>query len=280
MTSDAVASGNVCYRHPDRQSYILCQRCGRTICSECQTQAPVGVHCPECVREARASAPRTKPAIVTTMTSKSAPVVTYTLIALCVIVFAIELLVPAARQYLPYYPQLTLVFPWGLVTSMFSHSVAYLPHILFNMLTLFLFGRVLEPMLGRARFLVLYLLSGLGGSVAVMLLQPDGSVIGASGAIFGLLGGFFVIQRRLGFSNPTLLIIIAINLGLGFILPSISWQAHLGGLVVGALVALIYMRTRHRAQRQTQALLTAAVGVGLFVILFGVGFALDRFVVF
>ena len=53
MTSDAVASGNVCYRHPDRQSYILCQRCGRTICSQCQTQAPVGVHCPECVREAQ-----------------------------------------------------------------------------------------------------------------------------------------------------------------------------------------------------------------------------------
>ena len=96
MTSDAVASGNVCYRHPDRQSYILCQRCGRTICSQCQTQAPVGVHCPECVREARASAPRTKPAIVSTMTAKGAPVVTYTLIALCVIVFAIELLVPAA----------------------------------------------------------------------------------------------------------------------------------------------------------------------------------------
>jgi membrane associated rhomboid family serine protease len=163
---------------------------------------------------------------------------------------------------------------------MFSHSVAYLPHILFNMLTLFLFGRVLEPMLGRARFLVLYLLSGLGGSVAVMLLQPEGSVIGASGAIFGLLGAFFVIQRRLGFSNPTLLIMIAINLGIGFIVPSISWQAHVGGLVVGAVVAFIYMRTRHRSQRRLQALLTAGVGVALLVILLGVGFALDRFFTF
>ena len=279
MTSTPAPSGNTCYRHPDRESYVRCQRCGRTICPQCQTQAAVGVQCPECVREGRASAPRTQPAIVTAIRRPGAPVVTYAIIALCVLVFLVELLVPVSRQYLPYRPALTLITPWTLVTSMFTHSLAFpFLHIIFNMLTLFLFGRVLEPALGRGRFLGLYLLSGLGGSVAVMLLQPNGSVIGASGAIFGLLAAFFVIQRKLGFSNPSLLILIAINLGIGFILPGISWQAHVGGLVVGAVVALIYMRTRSRAQRNLQILLTAGVGVALVVILLGVGTALGRFV--
>ncbi len=137
-----------------------------------------------------------------------------------------------------YFAPYTLVEPWRIVTHMFAHSTAFpFLHLLFNMFTLFLFGRVLEQMLGRVRFLGLYALSGLGGAVAVMLISPERPVLGASGAIFGLLAAFFVIQRRLGFSNPTLLVIIALNLGAGFVLPGISWQAHVGGLVVGAAVA-------------------------------------------
>jgi membrane associated rhomboid family serine protease len=138
---------------------------------------------------------------------------------------------------------------------------------------------VLEQLLGRGRFLALYLLSGLGGAVAVMLLSPDRPVLGASGAIFGLLAAFFVIQRRLGFSNPTLLVIIALNLGAGFILPGISWQAHVGGLVVGAAVALVYLRTRARAQRTLQIVLAIAIAIALLVILVGGGVALGRVIV-
>jgi membrane associated rhomboid family serine protease len=281
VTSDSTASGNVCYRHPDRQSFVLCQRCGRTICSQCQTQAAVGVHCPECVREARASAPRTKPAIVTALRRQDAPIVTYTLIALSVVVFIAELIlgdrfVSALVYFAPY----TLVEPWRLVTHMFAHSAAFpFLHLLFNMFTLFLFGRVLEQLLGRVRFLALYAISGLGGAVAVMLISPERPVLGASGAIFGLLAAFFVIQRRLGFSNPTLLVIIALNLGAGFILPGISWQAHVGGLVAGAVVALVFMRTRKRTQRTVQVVLTVAVAAALFLILLGGGLALGRLIV-
>lgn len=281
MTSDATASGNVCYRHPDRQSFILCQRCGRTICSQCQTQAAVGVHCPECVREARASAPRTKPAIVTALRRQDAPIVTYSLIALCVIVFVAELaLGDRFVGNLVYFAPYTLVEPWRIVTHMFAHSAAFpFMHLLFNMFTLFLFGRVLEQMLGRVRFLGLYALSGLGGAVAVMLISPERPVLGASGAIFGLLAAFFVIQRRLGFSNPTLLVIIALNLGAGFILPGISWQAHIGGLVVGAAVAFVFTRTRKRTQRNLQVMLTLGIGAALLLILVAGGIALGRIIV-
>jgi membrane associated rhomboid family serine protease len=280
VTSDSTTSGNVCYRHPDRQSFILCQRCGRTICAQCQTQAAVGVHCPECVREARASVPRTKPAIVTALRRQDAPLVTYTLIALSVLVFVAELalgdrFVTALVYFAPY----TLVEPWRIVTHMFAHSAAFpFMHLLFNMFTLFLFGRVLEQMLGRARFLALYAIGGLGGAVAVMLISPERPVLGASGAIFGLLAAFFVIQRRLGFSNPTLLVIIALNLGAGFILPGISWQAHVGGLVAGAAVAFVFMRTRKRAERRLQVMLTIGIAVVLLFILIGGGLALGRII--
>ena len=218
---------------------------------------------------------------MTALRRPGAPVVTYVLIALCVLVFVAELaLGNGFVNQLVYYAPFTLVEPWRIVTHMFAHSTA-LPfmHLLFNMLSLFLFGRVLEQLLGRARFLALYALSGLGGAVAVMLLSPDRPVLGASGAIFGLLAAFFVIQRRLGLSNPTLLVIIALNLGAGFILPGISWQAHVGGLVVGAAVALVYMRTRRIAQKRLQVLLTIAVAIALVVILVGGGVALGRVIV-
>ena len=268
--SGSAPSGNVCYRHPDRQSYVLCQRCGRTICSECQTQAAVGVHCPECVREARASAPRTKPAIVTTLTRKDAPIVTYAIMALCVIMFIPELLLGSAFiNQVVYFAPYTLVEPWRLVTHLFAHSTQFpYIHILFNLFTLFMFGPVLERMLGRARFIALYFLSGFGGAVAVLLLAPGTPVLGASGAIFGLVAAYFVIQRRLGFSNPTLLIVIVLNLAIGFFPGSnISWQGHLGGLIVGAAVAFVYLRTRQRSQRGLQVALVGAVAVALVAII-------------
>ena len=154
-----------------------------------------------------------------------------------------------------------------MLTSLFVHSQGSLFHILFNMVSLFVIGPILERALGRVRFLVLYLLSGLGGSGAVLLLAPGTPVVGASGAIFGLLGAIFIIQRRLGGNTTQLLVVIALNLAIGF-LPgtNIAWQAHLGGLIVGALVALIYLRTRREDQRRLQVLLTAGVLAGLVVI--------------
>lgn len=261
---------NFCYRHPDRRSFILCQRCGRTICPECQTQAPVGVHCPECTREARQSAPRTKPAIVTAIGRArrgDGPIVTYSIIGVTAVVYVLQLITGGAvTEALLYWPPLTEYQPWRMITTMFVHSGSSFLHILFNMYSLWIFGRILEHMIGRGRFIALYFLSGIAGSVAVLLIAPATAVVGASGAIFGLLGAFLVINRGLGGNSIQLVIVIGINLVIGFVVPGIAWQAHLGGLVVGAIVAFILMRTRRCDQQRRQLWLLGAVLAGLVVL--------------
>ena len=266
--SDARDANDYCYRHPDRQSYMLCQRCGRTICPECQTQASVGVHCPECIREARARAPKRKPAIVTAFRRGSnRPVVTYSIMAICTVVFLVQLVLgDVVFQNFGYAPFLTESEPWRMLTSAFLHSTSFLPHILFNMYALFVLGPDLERMLGRARFIALYLISAFGGSVAVLVLNLGnvyGGVVGASGAIFGLFGALFVIQRKLGGNTLQLVLVIGANLVLGFVIPNISWQGHLGGLLTGALVAFVLLQTRQPSQRLWQIGGLSAITVGL-----------------
>lgn len=272
MSDPAAEPSNTCYRHPDRESFVRCQRCGRTICGECQTQAPVGVICPECMREQRASAPRTKPAVLTrarAATGRGAPVVTYSLIGITLFVFVLQLIPGLAITdrllYAGVYSIPGNFEPWRMLTSVFVHSTRLLFHVLLNMYTLWIFGQILEGLLGRWRFLSLYLISGLAGSVGVLWLgDPRTGVVGASGAIFGLLGAFLVIQRRLGGNATQLLILLGINLVIGF-LPglAIAWQAHLGGLVGGALVGLIFVETRKRDQRGLQV----ALLIGLTAVL-------------
>jgi membrane associated rhomboid family serine protease len=266
VSSEPANPANFCYRHPDRQSFVLCQRCGRTICPQCQTQAAVGVHCPECVREGRASSPR-RPSVISgaLRSTKDQPIVTWSIIALCAIVYVLQILPNSpVTAALLYYAPYTYTEPWRMITALFVHSPTSFLHILFNMFSLFIFGPIMERMLGRARFLALYLLSGFGGSVAVLLIAPGTPVVGASGAIFGLLGAFFVIQRKLGGNATQLLIVIGLNLVVGF-LPgtNIAWQAHVGGLIVGAAVAFVYLRTRRVDQRVVQVIAVT----GIFVVL-------------
>jgi membrane associated rhomboid family serine protease len=263
MSRPEDSRANYCYRHPNRQSFVLCQRCGRTICPECQTPGAVGVFCPECMRDQKATAPKVKSQLRTRLTGSGAPVVTYSIIGLCVLVYVLQAfsggIVTDALQYAGVYSQHELFQPWRLFTSIFVHYSIL--HIALNMYSLLIFGALLEPLLGRIRYLVLFLISGFAGSVAVLLIAvPEQAVGGASGAIFGLFGAFFVIQRRLGGNATQLLVLIGINLVIGFI-PSfgISWQAHIGGLVGGALVGLIYTETRAPSRRPIQ--------IGLLVLL-------------
>ncbi|GAA1448656.1 hypothetical protein GCM10009617_35550 [Leifsonia poae] len=198
------------------------------------------------------------------MTGRGAPVITYTLIGICVLVYILQSLpgiggtITQAIQYAGAYSYPTGTFggvafePWRLLTTVFAH--ASILHIALNMYTLWVFGMLLEPLLGRARFLALFLISGFAGSVAVLLIaSPVQPVVGASGAIFGMLGAFLVIQRRLGGNATQLFILVGINLVIGFI-PSfgIAWQAHVGGLIAGVLVGLIYVETRTPARRRLQ----------------------------
>jgi membrane associated rhomboid family serine protease len=258
-TGAAAPTENRCYRHPDRETFVRCQRCGRPICGECQTLAPVGVHCPECVREARGSVASARPVgrrLANVMRPGSGrPVVTFTIIGINVVVFILELLTGnpimgngtgAVANALAYFPGAIAVHPWALISNAFVH--ANIIHIAVNMYSLFVLGVPLERYLGRARFIALYLIGTLGADVGVDFLSRGGA-IGASGAIFALLGVLILFSRRLGFSPTWLIVIGIVNLGYGFVAAGISWQGHVGGLVAGLLVGALFIYTRN-ARRQ------------------------------
>jgi membrane associated rhomboid family serine protease len=269
MTDLSGSAANFCYRHPGRQSFVLCQRCARTVCPECQTQAAVGVICPECMREQRKNAPRTRPAVLTRVSASGGPVVTYGILGVTFAIFVLQLIpgldVTSGLLYAGVYSYPDSFEPWRMLTSVFVHSTSFIFHVLLNMYTLWIFGQVLEGMLGRGRFLALYLLSGLAGSLGVLFLaDPRVPVVGASGAIFGLMGAFLVIQRRLGGNSTQLLILVAINLVIGFVPGlNVAWQAHVGGLVGGAILGLIYVQTRRGRDQSLQNWLVAAFALVL-----------------
>jgi membrane associated rhomboid family serine protease len=271
-------SDNFCYRHPSRLSYVLCQRCARTICPECQTQAPVGVSCPECLREQqgrvqgqqRMHAQQRRQAaggrvgqLRQRLLGSGSPA-TYTLMALIAVVGILQWITRMSGsgfidQYGSYSPQFTdlqhyypngqLAFePWRMLTAAFLHS-SFL-HFAMNTLTLWIFGRALEPIIGPLRFAMLYLVSGLGGSLAVALLAPGSWVIGASGAVFGLFGAWFLVLRKRGQDLTSMLVLIGINVALSFINPGVSWQAHLGGLVIGFLCGWLTMLDLERGRKR------------------------------
>ena len=156
----------VCPRHPDRPAYVRCQRCGRPACPDCQRAAAVGFQCVDCVNETKRTTPTVRTVYGGAVTTGK-PVVTYVIIALCALVYALQWIVPndGIYQQLAYAPALTGVEPWRMLTSAFLHSQGFLLHIVLNMYTLWIFGQILEPLLGHARFLAIYLLSAVGGSV-------------------------------------------------------------------------------------------------------------------
>ncbi len=240
----------VCPRHPDRVSYVRCQRCGRPTCPDCQRPAAVGIQCVDCVREG-ARTVRQGTTVFGGRVTDGKPALTTAIIAVCAVVWLGELTTPWVFQQVAFAPVLGDTQPWRFITSAFAHSPSNVMHILFNMYALWIVGGYLEPLLGRARYGALYLVSAFGGSVVYLLLSPVTSrvaVVGASGAVFGLFGAFLVLNRHLGRSSAGMWVTIGINAVLGFVLPGIAWQAHLGGLLTGAGLAAMYAllgRNRH-----------------------------------
>jgi len=263
----------VCPRHPDRPSYVRCQRCGRPACPDCQRAAAVGFQCVDCVNETQRTTPEVR-TVYGGAVAAGKPLVTFGIIAACVVVYALQMLIPGDWVYKQFAynnifaaPQYGAFEPWRMITSAFLHSPDSLLHILLNMYTLWIFGQALEPILGRVRFLALYLISAFGGSVGYLLLNPllvpgQGLVglVGASGAIFGLFGAMLLVQRQRGGDTRQLWVLIAINGVIGFLIPHIAWQAHLGGLVTGGLcAAVLAYAPRGRRRGLIQALGLAGV---------------------
>lgn len=237
-----------CYRHPDRETGVRCSRCERPICPACMVPASVGFQCPECVAEGRRSV--RQPRTLYGGLARGGAEVTRVLVGVNVVVFVLtvasgaNVLTGQGRSRL--YDDFALIPAyvgqgewWRLVSSMFLHYG--IVHIAFNMWALLVIGAPLENMLGRLRFSVLYFLSGIGGSV---LSVAVGNVVtpaaGASGAIFGLFGAFFVILRRRNLDTGAIAGLIAINLVITFTFANIDWEGHVGGLVVGAVIAVVF----------------------------------------
>jgi membrane associated rhomboid family serine protease len=255
---------DVCYRHPDRETGVSCSNCGRPICPDCMTATPVGMRCPECSRQ------RTQ---VRTMRNAFAePTATYVLIGLNVLLFIGATAGGSSFAGRPggtVAADLGLFGPavadgdwWRLVTSGFMHAGVI--HILFNMYILYWLGTMLEPALGHVRFVALYFTSLLCGSFGVLLLSPDSLTVGASGAVFGLMGAAFVLQRLRGVDPMASGIgpLILLNLAITFVIPGISIGGHLGGLIGGAATAYAMDQvSRRRAGVALPVLASAAVAV-------------------
>ena len=271
-----------CYRHAGRETHIRCQRCNRPICPDCMNQASVGFQCPECVREGARTTRQPRTAYGGAHGGTPGRI-TMTLIAINVAVFVLVAasratalsflaLIPVSR---PVRQAGELVVArgvadgayWQLLTSMFTHVQLW--HIVFNMLALYVLGPQLEALLGRWRYLALYLLSGFCGSLAVYWLAPPLSVtVGASGALFGLMAALLIVAIKTRRDVQSLLVLVLINtvitvIGAGFI----SWQGHLGGFVGGLLLGavLVYAPRRRRTAWQL-----AGVGLVATVVLIGV----------
>lgn len=227
--------------------------------------ASVGHQCAECV-SAGAKAVRQPKARSGGPWGSTMPVVTYTLIAINVVAFVIQMASPRLEaEFVMWSPAVANGEMYRLLTSAFLHSG--ITHILFNMFALFVVGPPLEIWLGRARFIALYLVSAIGGSVLIYLFSPlDVPTLGASGAVFGLFAATFVVGKKVNVDIRWVVIMIVINLVITFTVPSISWQGHLGGLATGGLVAFAYAYAPAKARLQVQVGATVAI-LALFAVL-------------
>ena len=254
-----------CYRHPSRETGVSCSNCGRPICPDCMTTTPVGMRCPECAGE------RTKVKTIRNVSSR--PELTLALIAINVIAFLAEGNVSITGQPTDKVYEKGALFGslegfagqgvahgqwWRIVTGGFLHE--NLLHIGFNMYVLYLLGQMLEPALGRMRFGLIYAVSLLAGSLGALIVSPHSLTVGASGAVFGVMGAAAVEMRarQIPIMQSGVGGLILINLVISFALPGISWGGHVGGLIGGGLAA-IALQLGARFRRQIVALAACVV---------------------
>jgi membrane associated rhomboid family serine protease len=274
----------VCYRHPSRETGVSCSNCGKPICPDCMTATPVGMRCPDCSRQ--------KTQTRSMRNIYADPTATYILIGINVLLWLGMLMSGGSTSRV--YIDLGLVGsasfqgdPIGvgngevyrLVTGAFLHDPGNPLHLFFNMYILYWLGTMLEPVLGHLRFVALYFASLLAGSFGALLLNPDTPVVGASTAIFGLLGAAIVMARNRGIDimasglGPVLLINLVVTFFPGF---NISVGGHLGGLVGGVLAALAIEALSRR--RSAVPALLACIAISVLSVVGAIAFTTAKFV--
>jgi membrane associated rhomboid family serine protease len=271
-----------CHRHPGRETYVSCTRCGRPACPDCLRDAAVGQQCVDCIREGNKNARQPRGTLGGRIPAGA--VATWTLVGLNVAAYLgewihrgiVDQFALIGRAFITFNGPLVGVAEgqyYRLITNAFLHEPGLSgfgpAHILFNMWALVVVGPSLEKLLGRTRFLAVYLASALAGSVLYYLIaQPNAEALGASGAIFGLFGAWFVVARKLGLDSRQVVMLIVLNLVITFAVPGIAWQAHVGGLVIGVLLTAAYAYAPGGSRQQrvlVQVAATAAVVVILAV---------------
>jgi membrane associated rhomboid family serine protease len=272
----ATQTRQTCYRHPDRETGVSCSNCGRPICPECMTSTPVGMRCPECARQT------TKVRVGQGAFSPTAGKLpaTITLIAINAIVFVAELAAGGMggldgggsliRDGGVRGPEIADGDWWRVITGGFLHA-GFL-HLLLNMYVLWVAGSILEPGIGTPRFLAIYFVSLLAGSLGALLVEPDTVTVGASGAIFGLMAAVIVVARGRGVEQlaSQFGLFVVLNLVLTFSIPGISIGGHIGGLVGGAVAALLVIYVERQMSGRPGFTLELA-GVVLMIIATFVG---------
>ena len=242
-----MSAAPTCYRHPDRETFVSCSECGRPICYECMTPAPVGQRCPEHSGQPQGVQRITKGARRGVFEGTGA-LVTKTLVAINIAVYIITVAQGSGLnspggtlfdKWLLYGPAVANGDWWRLITSAFLH--ASILHIAFNMYFLWFVGSAVEQALGRGRFLLIYIVSGLAGSAGALVYSGQGArTVGASGAIFGILGAALVLERQRNYVlGGSALALVVINLVLSFAISGISIGGRIGGLIGGALCTLV-----------------------------------------
>ncbi|HWC32760.1 MAG TPA: rhomboid family intramembrane serine protease, partial [Actinomycetota bacterium] len=248
MASPEQTQANVCYRHPKVETAVACSDCGRPICTECMVFGAVGIKCPECAGQPtgmKAATTRARGAA----REGAGGIATRALIALTVAGFLLQISdggirgvdSSAFREGALFGPLVAEGEWWRLVTAAYLHAGPV--HLLLNMLMLWWFGQPLEALLGRARFLGIYAVSILAGSAGALLINPEVPTVGASGAVFGILGAGLILERggTMVFGGAALMV-VAFNVVLSFAIPNISIGGHFGGLAGGALAILALTR--------------------------------------
>jgi membrane associated rhomboid family serine protease len=253
-----------CYRHPSRETGVSCSNCGKPICPDCMTPTPVGMRCPDCSKQ--------KTPTRTLQSMHVEPIATYVLIALNVAIYFGVQSSPSSYNDLVLFSSLSYGGElhgvaegewWRLLTSGFLHTEIW--HIGLNMLALFWLGRMIEPALGHARFVGIFLASLLTGSLGVLILDPNSPTLGASGAVYGLLGAAIVMarNRNIDLVQSGLIPILVINLGFTFFANGISIGGHIGGLIGGLVVTYVIeeLARRRRTSTVPAVVFCAVIGV-------------------
>ena len=234
-----------CYRHPDRETGLSCSVCERPICTDCATFAAVGIRCPEHSGKPQ-GVERVAKTVQRAHREGTGALVTRALIGINVVVYLLTVAkggginANSGTVYthgVLFGPSVANGDYWRLLTAAFMH---YGPiHIGFNMLALWVLGGPLEERIGRGRFLLLYLVSGLAGSAGALLVSPCSLTIGASGAIFGIAGAAIVLERQGIFVHGGSIVgIVVINFIITLTIPGISLGGHAGGFIGGILAML------------------------------------------